>query len=148
MHSERIKTLIQAFNVSKRSEIDAAWALADSMDVDLPVLLAEAFHQIRRSEGRASILRYLGKFSRTNEAVFQVGLTATQDRSWGVRHYACAMLAYSLRTAALPALSLLLKHSDRRTVEDAKAAIDAIKNRNHNFFHDRNHTGRVNWGYA
>lgn len=88
-------------------------------------------------------MRYVGQFSRESEVAFEMGILAAQDRSYAVRHYGCALLAYSLRADALPALSLLLKHSDRRTVEDAKAAIDAIKSKNHNFFRDRNYSGRV-----
>jgi hypothetical protein len=42
----------------------------------------------------------------------------------------------------------LLKHADRRTVEDANAAIDAIKSKNHYFFKDRDHSGKVRWDYA
>jgi hypothetical protein len=56
--------------------------------------------------------------------------------------------AYSLRADALPILLSLLKHADRRTVEDARAAIDAIKSKNHNFFKDRDHSGKILWSYA
>jgi hypothetical protein len=87
----------------------------------------EAFSQIRKSNGRASILRYVGKFSRENEVVFGMGIVAVQDRSYAVRHYGCALLAYSLRDDALPALSVLLNHPDRRKAADAHAAMDAIK---------------------
>lgn len=93
-------------------------------------------------------MRYVGRFSRESEVAFGMGVLATQDRAYDVRHYGCALLAYSLRTDALPSLSLLLKHPDHRTVEDARAAIDAIKTRNHNFFKDRDHSGMVFWSYA
>jgi ABC-type thiamine transport system substrate-binding protein len=39
----------------------------------------------------------------------------------------------------------LLTHSDARTVEDARAAIDAISSRNHHYFMDRGHSGRSFW---
>jgi hypothetical protein len=77
-----------------------------------------------------------------------MGIVAVQDRAYAVRHYGCALLAYSLRNEALPTLSVLLKHSDHRTVADARAAIDAIKSKNHYFFMDRDHTGKVRWDYA
>ena len=115
---------------------------------DLLPLLAEAFPQIRKSAGRASIMRYVGKFSRENEAVFGMGIVAAQDRSYAVRHYGCALLAYSLRNEALPTLSILLKHSDQRTVADARAAMDAIKRKNHYLFMDRDHSGKIRWDYA
>jgi hypothetical protein len=148
MQIERVKTLVEAFSVSRRSEIDAAWEVAHSLGDDLLALLAEAFPQIRKSEGRASIMRYVGKFSRENNSVFGMGIIALRDRSWIVRHYGCASLAYSLRDDALPALSALLKHPDHRTVADTRAAIDAIKSKNHYFFMDRDHSGKIRWEYA
>jgi hypothetical protein len=77
-----------------------------------------------------------------------MGTVAVRDRAYAVRHYGCALLAYSLRTDALPVLISLLKHADRRTVEDAKAAIDAIKSKNYNLFKDRDHSGKILWSYA
>jgi hypothetical protein len=148
MHDERVATLLNAFNTLRRSEIDAAWVVADSMSGDLLTLLAEAFPRIHKSEGRASIMRYVGRFSRESEVAFRMGTVAVRDRAYAVRHYGCALLAYSLRTDALPVLISLLKHADRRTVEDAKAAIDAIKSKNHNFFKDRDHSGKILWSYA
>jgi glycerol-3-phosphate dehydrogenase len=148
MQADRVKTLVEAFSVSRRPEIDAAWELAHSMGDELLALLAEAFPQIRKSAGRASVMRYVGKFSRENNAVFGMGIVAAQDRSYAVRHYGCALLAYSLRSEALTTLSTLLKHRDQRTVADARAAIDAIKSKNHHFFHDRGHSGKIRWEYA
>ena len=77
-----------------------------------------------------------------------MGIIAVQDRAYAVRYYGCALLAYSLRADALANLSPLLKHADRRTAEDARAAIDAIKSKNHNFFKDRDHSGKILWSYA
>jgi hypothetical protein len=148
MQDERIETLIKAFSTSRRSEIAAAWTVADSMGDDLLPLFAEAFPRIRKSEGRASIMRYVGSFSRESEVAFRMGTVAVRDRAYAVRHYGCALLAYSLRADALPILISLLKHADRRTVEDARAAIDAIKSKNHNFFKDRDHSGKILWSYA
>lgn len=148
MQDERIETLVKAFSTSRRPEIDAAWAVADSMGNDLLTLFAEAFPRIRKSEGRASIMRFVGRFSRESEVAFRMGTVAVRDRAYTVRHYGCALLAYSLRADALPILLSLLKHADRRTVEDARAAIDAIKSKNHNFFKDRDHSGKILWSYA
>ena len=148
MQDQRVERLVQAFSTSLRPEIDAAWLVADSMGDDLLPLLAEAFSRIRKSEGRASVMRYVGRFSRESEVAFRMGTVAVQDRAYAVRHYGCALLAYSLRADALPILTSLLKHADRRTVEDAGAAIDAIKSKNHNFFKDRDHSGKILWSYA
>src|ERR1700756_1780370 len=148
MQDERIEILVKVFSTSRRSEIDAAWVIADSMGDDLLTLFAEAFPRIRKSDGRASIMRYVGRFSRESEVAFRMGTVAVQDRAYAVRHYGCALLAYSLRADARPILTSLLKHADRRTVEDARAAIDAIKSKNHNFFKDRDHSGKILWSYA
>ncbi len=148
MQDERVETLVRVFSTSRRPEIDAAWVVADSVGDDLLTLLAEAFPRIRKSEGRASIMRYVGRFSRESEVAFRMGTVAVRDRAYAVRHYGCALLAYSLRADSLPILISLLKHTDRRTVEDAKAAIDAIKSKNHNFFKDRDHSGKILWSYA
>jgi hypothetical protein len=136
------------FSTSRRPEIDAAWVVADSVGDDLLTLLAEAFPRIRKSEGRASIMRYVARFSRESEVAFRMGTVAVRDRAYAVRHYGCALLAYSLRADSLPILISLLKHTDRRTVEDAKAAIDAIKSKNHDVFKDRDHSGKILWSYA
>jgi hypothetical protein len=148
MQDERIETLVKAFSTSRRPKIDAAWVVADSMGDDLLTLFAEAFPRIRKSEGRASIMRYVGRFSRESEVAFRMGKVAVRDRAYAVRHYGCALLPYSLRADALPILLSLLKHADRRTVEDARAAIDAIKSKNRNFFKDRDHSGKILWSYA
>ena len=148
MDQERVTTLARAFSATRRSEIDAAWTVAESMGADLLVLLAQAFPQVRKAEGRASILRYVGRFSRESDVAFRMGIAAVQDRSYAVRHYGCAILAYSLRADALPTLSPLLKHTDYRTAQDARAAVDAIKNKNHHFFQDRDHSGKVRWEYG
>ena len=148
MQDQRVERLVQAFSTSLRPQIDAAWVVADSMGDDLLPLLAEAFSRIRKSEGRASVMRYVDRFSRESEGAFRMGTVAVQDRAYAVRHYGCALLAYSLRADALPILTSLLKHADRRTVEDARAAIDAIKSKNHNFFKDRDHSGKILWSYA
>jgi hypothetical protein len=148
MQDERVEILVRAFSNSLRPEIDAAWVVADSMGDDLLPLLAEAFPRIRKSEGRASVMRHVGRFSRESEVAFRMGKVAVEDRAYVVRHYGCALLAYSSRADALPILSSLSKHADRRTIEDAKAAIDAIKRKNHNFFKDRDHSGKILWSYA
>jgi hypothetical protein len=148
MQTDRVNALIEAFSVTRRPEIDAAWEITHSMGDDLLALLAEAFPKIRKSEGRASVMRYVGKFSRENNAVFGMGILAVQDRSYAVRHYGCALLAYSLRSEALTTLSALLKHRDHRTVADARAAMDAIRSKNHHFFRDRDHSGKIRWEYA
>src|ERR1035441_8353855 len=88
MDQERITTLVRAFSTTRRSEIYAAWRVAESMGDDLLALLAEAFPQVRKAEGRASILRYVGRFSRESEFAFTMGISAVRDRAYADRHYA------------------------------------------------------------
>jgi hypothetical protein len=103
----------EAFSTSLRPEIEAAWVAADSMSGDLLPLFAEVFSRIRRSEGRAYVMRYVGRCSRESEVAFRMGTVAVQDRAY-------ALLAYSLPADALPVLTSLLKQADRRSVEDAR----------------------------
>jgi hypothetical protein len=145
---DRVQVLVNSFDASELSKVAAAWEIAEAIDGNLPSLLVEAFPKIRKWQGRASILRYIGKFSRESGPVFNLGLTAIQDKAYDVRHYACALLAFSLRPEALTALKALLQHPDGRTVQDARAAMDAIQNKNHHFFKDRDHSGRIKWEYG
>jgi hypothetical protein len=85
MQDERVEILVRAFSNSLRPEIDAAWVVADSMGDDLLPLLAEAFPRIRKSEGRASVMRYVGRFSRESEVAFRMGKVAVDDRAYVVR---------------------------------------------------------------
>lgn len=85
------------------------------------------------------------RYGRTSEVAFQLGLAGLCDRATIVRYRACGVLAYSLRRDALPHLEALLGHPDHKTVEDARAAIDAIKRKNHHYFVDRDHTDQIFW---
>ena len=85
------------------------------------------------------------KISRTSEDAFHLGIVALEDRSFMVRWRACGLLAYSQRRDALPALKQAARHEDERTQADARAAITAIKKKNHHLFVDRDRSGRVQW---
>ena len=74
-----------------------------------------------------------------------LGRKAIGDKSYMVRYRACMVLAYSLRTEAIPALQPLLQHADTRTREDAARALDAIQHQNHHYFVDTQHSGRSFW---
>jgi hypothetical protein len=50
-----------------------------------------------------------------------------------------------LRRDAIPHLQKLLSHEDPKTIEDAKAAIYAIRHQNHHYFMDRRHSGSTRW---
>jgi hypothetical protein len=105
MQDERIEALVKVFNTSRRSEIDAAWVIADSMGDEVLTLFAEAFPRIRKSEGRASIMRYVGRFSRESELAFRMGTVAVQDRAYAVRRRVASekrIMAVGLRQCIRP----------------------------------------------
>jgi hypothetical protein len=85
------------------------------------------------------------RYARTSEAAFQLGVAGLRDKATLVRYRACGLLAYSLREDALPHLEELLHHPDSKSVADAKAAIDAIRQKNHHYFIDRTHSGKSFW---
>ena len=110
----------------------------------VPYLL-EAYRTFRKSKGRVSLVFHAIRHARTSEEAFRLGIEALSDKATLVRYRACGLVAYSQRPEAIPHLKALLTHADARTVEDARAAIDAISSRNHHYFVDRGHSGRSFW---
>ena len=107
----------------------------------LPGILLQKYRASSKYGERASCVHHAIKYAKNNNEAFQLGLEALKDKSKKVRYRACMLLAISHNTAAIPDLEALL--SDKDSKEDAKAAIDAIKNKNHNYFLDRDHSGKV-----
>jgi hypothetical protein len=122
-----------------------AWERLRPLGVAVVPHLAEAYRSFRKWQGRASLVFHSIRYARMSDDAFRLGLEALSDRSAHVRHRACGLLAYSLRSEAVPHLEPLLRHPDSRTVEDARAAIEAIRHRNHHYFVDRDHSGRARW---
>ena len=145
MDESRIRELVRRLDSSNASDEAEAWAELKPLGEAVVPYLAEAFSGARRWQQRVSLVFHAIRFARTGDAAFQLALTALGDRSYMVRYRACGLLAYSLRRDALPALEPLLSHADERTAEDARAAVDAVKQRNHHFFVDRTHSGRAFW---
>ena len=104
-----------------------------------------AFCNIKSWKGRKSILFFLLKYARKSERVRQIAVRALSDRAEKVREGACGILAFSLESSVIPALEPLTLHASSGTREAAAAAIDAIRNKNHNLFLDREHSGNVLW---
>jgi len=144
-----IPRLVQRFDTSLAAERRAAWALAKVQIAKDPVrvlsAMLDAFPTFRTWQGRTWLLFYAVRYAQTIEHAFQLGVLGCQDRSTRVRYRGCGLLAYSLREDALQHLKPLLAHQDKRTSNDAAAAIDAIESRNHHYFLDRRHSGRVFW---
>ena len=130
---------------ARTAESDAAWERLRGLGAEAVPYLAEAFDGARRWQARAALLYYVIPYARVSEEAFQLGLRALQDRSSMVRYRACMVLAYSLRSDALPALEEACDHPDAHTAADARAALDAISHRNHHLFVDRARTGQTFW---
>ena len=117
----------------------------EKLKADLPKVLLAYYRESNAWRARVSCVFFAVPYGRLNEDAFQLGIEALKDKSRIVRYRACSLLAYSLRDRALPHLRALLSHSDQATVEDARSAIDSIEHKNHHWFMDREHTGRLKW---
>lgn len=140
-----IEQLVMKLDTTSSASEEAVWAELKPLGEAVVPLLAAAYASTRTWQGRTSLIFHSIRYARTHDTAFELGMKALADRSFMVRYRACMLLTYSLRPEALPVLRSLLRHRDKRTVEDAAAAIDAIENRNHHLFVDRTHSGQVVW---
>src|SRR6516225_7203222 len=145
MDDDQIRTLVARFDTTDDSVRNEAWQQLRGLGERVVPFFEEFIVRAKKLAARRDSAFHCIKYARTSEAAFRVGLLAIGDKSTIVRYRGCCVLAYSLRKAALPALTALLGHSDAKTVEDAKAAIDSIQNRNHHYFVDRGHSGQMFW---
>jgi hypothetical protein len=122
-----------------------AWAAISPVGADVVQFLRDAYPLFRKWQGRTALVYYAIRYARVSEDAFQLGLVAINDKATVVRYRGCGLLAYSLREDAIGPLERLLDHSDSRTVDDAVAALDAIRSRNHHFFFDRGYSGSSFW---
>jgi hypothetical protein len=139
-----IRRLVGEIAVSSPAA-ESAWQALRPLGPAVAPYLLEAYADAKRWQGRTSLVFHAIRFARVSEAAYALGLEALADRSYMVRYRACMVLAYSLRTDAIPALQPLLQHADARTREDAARALDAIHHQNHHFFVDHTHSGRSYW---
>lgn len=145
MNATEIRELVLRLDTTKQLEAENAWLELKPLGASVVPYLAEAYFKIKKWQGRVSLVFHSIKYAKVSEEAFELGLEALNDNATMVRYRACGLLAYSQRKDAISHLKKLLKHKDSKTVEDAKAAIDAIKKKNHHFFIDRNHTGKMFW---
>ncbi len=145
MDDQEIASLVRRLDTHKWLEQEAAWGKLRPLGERVVPFLLEAYPTTRKWQGRVALVFYSIRYARTSEAAFRLGLAACEDKATLVRYRACGLLAYSLRDDALEPLEALLRHRDGRTAEDAAAAIDAIRWRNHHYFIDRRHTGHIFW---
>jgi hypothetical protein len=140
-----IKQLVEALDTATSSEEQSAWKLLAPLGVKAVPYMSAAYPAFRTWQGRASLVYHSLPYSRTSEEAFRLGLAAAADKAKVVRYRAISLLAYAQRAEALPLLKSLLVHTSKETATDAAAAIDAIEARNHNYFHDRDHSGMIIW---
>lgn len=140
-HTRELAALIAASS----AESEVAWQELKVLGADVVPYLADAFAMTKNWQGRVALVYHCIRFARVSDSAFALGLRGLQDGSYMVRYRACGLLAYSLRQDALPQLQSLLIHSDKRTIEDATAAIAAITSRNHHRYVDRSNSGRSFW---
>lgn len=145
MTPAEIREEVARLDTKAGRQADEAWGRLRDLGVAVVPYLAEAYRSFGKWQGRVSLVFHCIRYARVSDEAYRLGLDALSDKSTLVRYRACGLLAYSLRPAAIPHLEALLHHTDSRTIEDAKAAIDAITHRNHHYFVDRGHTGRSLW---
>lgn len=125
-------------------EYKAIRKLRQNLGVKLAGLLLDKYRRERKWDVRCLCVFHCIRFSRESDDAFTLGIAALSDKSKVVRYRACMLLAYSLREDALQDLNKLVSETKvESTKADAIAAIDAINNQNHNYFIDRNHTGKM-----
>jgi hypothetical protein len=145
MNPIKIREMVARLDTAAARDEEELWAQLRDIGVEVVPYLLEAYRTFRKSKGRVSLVFHAIKYARTSEEAFRLGIEALSDKATLVRYRACGLLAYSQRPDAIQHLKALLTHPDARTVEDARAAIDAISSRNHHYFVDRGHTGRSFW---
>jgi hypothetical protein len=145
MEPDEIRRLVGALDRTSFLEQEPVWDKLRPLGEDVVPYLAEFYEQARKWQGRITAVYHCIPYGRRNEVAFQLGLAACDDRSVWVRHRACGLLAYSLRKDARASLKVLKKHPDRRTREDASAALKAIKRQNHHLWVDRDNSGQSFW---
>ncbi len=145
MTPEMIRGYVNRLDTTSAREQEEAWSQLRPLGASVVPYLAEAFPRFRKWQGRVALVFHSIRYARVSEDAFQLGLLALKDKATLVRYRACGLLAYSLRKNAIPHLQELLRHADKKTVEDAAAAIDAIKSQNHHLFVDRGDTGQSFW---
>jgi hypothetical protein len=124
-------------------EFSAIRQLRKCYGTEFPRVMVELYNQSARAEPRASALYHSFGAAKENSYTKELGLRAVLDRSKIVRYRACQLLAYSQDQSLLPEMYRLLESIPSQSKADFSAAIDAIELQNHNYFLDREHTGRI-----
>jgi len=124
-------------------EWEAVYKLREALGDSFPSYLLPRYRAARRAGERSSCVYHSIRYARESADAVELGRLAIQDRSKVVRHEGCLLLAYSLRKDVVPDLKAALEMADGETHADLAAAIDAIEHQNHNYFVDREHSGKI-----
>jgi hypothetical protein len=145
MDKDQIREFVARFDTADTLEHEKIWEQLRPVGEAVVPIFLEAYPQMKKWQGRASLLYHATKFARKSDDAFKLGLLAINDRSRAVRYRGLGLLAYSLNPEALPYLEAVLRRQDQNIEEDVRAAIDAIEHLNHHYFIDRDHTGQIFW---
>jgi hypothetical protein len=140
-----VEALLECLDGSgSQKERDAVTALRRIVGNDLPKYLLAKYRTSKRWQQRAAcVFRALAHARESEEAVV-LGREAIRDRSKVVRYRAGMLLAHAQRADVIPELrQLLTEKRDEPDLEDVRAALDALDNRNPNHYVDRDHSGMV-----
>ncbi|MCB1593265.1 MAG: hypothetical protein KDI90_12530 [Alphaproteobacteria bacterium] len=126
------------------SEYEAIKNLRNMLGSELPSILSREYEKSRKWQQRCSYVFFSIRSSRENLDAVKLGIKALNDRSKKVRYRACMLLAWSLSKDALgPLQQAKVLFNDEDTLDNICAAIDAIENKNSNYFVDRSHSGKI-----
>jgi len=139
-----VETLLDRLDgTGSNTEWEAALQLR-SLGSDLPRLLLQRFRSARSWKVRSSCVYHAVRYSLESRDAVILGLEAIRDRSKVVRYRGAMLLAYAQDpTTVAPIRTALAEMSGTQRTDDLLAAIDAIENKNHNYFVDRDHTGKL-----
>lgn len=141
MEPSEIETQLRKLDGRGSDEEYMAVKILSALGDEFPALLLKKYRDSSKWGERVSCVYHAIKYAKSNDAAYQLGVEAIKDKSKKVRYRACMLLAVAQRQEAISSLESLSKDSDSK--EDARAAIDSIKHKNHNFFADRKHSGKV-----
>lgn len=139
------QALLQRLDGSgSQEEYDAVAQLRRLLGPELPRYLLETYRSSKKWQQRAACAFRALADARQSEDALTLGREAIRDRSKVVRYRAGMLLAWAQRPEVIPELRALLDEKGRGPeTEDLAAALDALENRNPNYYVDRDHSGMV-----
>ena len=135
------KELIARLDGSGSSDERAAVAALKQLETRFPVLMTRAYKAARSASARSACLFYSIAYAREDPAAVELASLALLDRSRIVRYRALMLLAWSQAVGAHDAVLAFLERNP--SDGDGLAAMDALVNKNPNYFVDRQHTGNI-----